>query len=257
MRGFWPVFKRELLSYMSTPIAYVVATVFLVLSGFFFARIFGFFATYSIQAMRNPQLASQFNPTMYVLRPLLSNMSLVLIFILPLLTMRLLAEEKKTGSAEFLFTYPLKDLEIILGKFGAAVAIFLAMIVLTLTYPLLMTAVGADLEAGVVVMGYLGLILTGLAVLAMGTFFSSLTDNQIVAAVSTMGGALFFFVIGWGAEDISPLVGDIMRELSMMEHFDDFYRGAVDAGDLSYFLLFAAAFVFFTLRSLESTKWRS
>lgn len=257
MRSIQPIFKRELYNYLTTPIAYVVGTVFLVLSGFFFARIFGFFASFSVQAMQNPQLASQFNPTLYVVRPLLSNMSLVLIFILPLLTMRLLAEEKKSGTAEFLFTYPIRDIEVVLGKFLAAVTIFFVMALLTFTYPLLMSSVGAKLEWTVIIFAYLGLVLTGVAVLAMGTFFSSLTDNQIVAAVSTMGAALFFFVVGWGAEDISPLVGDIMRELSMMEHFDNFYRGAIEIGDLTYFALFTGAFIFFTLRSLESTKWRS
>jgi ABC-2 type transport system permease protein len=199
-------------------------------------------------------LAAQLNATDMVLTPLFHDMSVVMLLVMPLLTMRLFAEERKAGTVELLFTYPLRDPGILTGKLGAVFAVFL--LILSGTLPCIaLLATLTPLDPGVVATNYLGLILLGGAFLSLGVFASSLTENQIVAAVSSFGVLLAFWLIGF-VEQFSGGAGGPLSYLSILNHFDGFTRGVVDTRDVAYYVLFSAFFLFGTLRVLETMRWR-
>lgn len=251
----WPMFKKELRLYFTSPVAYAVGTIFLLIAGYFFYSIFAFFTMASMQAMMNPAMARELNVTDSVLRPLFSNLSVILLLIMPLLTMRLIAEERRAGTIELLLTYPIRDGAVLAGKYLAALALYAMMIGLTLAYPA-MVAYFAQLEWGPLLTGYLGLLLMGAAFLAVGLFASSLTENQIVAAVITFGVLLMFWVIGWSADYAGGAFGRVLAHLSILEHNESFSRGVLDTKDVIYYLNFTALALFLTLRALEARRWK-
>jgi ABC-2 type transport system permease protein len=254
MRWF-PVFKKELRLYFGSPVAYVVGTFFLLISGWFFTQIFFFYNLSSMQATMNPQLAQSLNPTESILRPLFSNMNVVLLFFMPMLTMRLFAEEQKSGTIELLLTYPVRDGEILLGKFLAAGALYALMLALTLLYPGIVASF-TRVEWGAVLTGYLGLLLAGGTFLAIGVLISSMTENQIVAGFATFGVLLVLWVIGWGADFAGGTLRTVLQYLSIIEHMDSFGKGVIDTKDLVYYVTAMAFALFLTLRSLESKRWK-
>jgi ABC-2 type transport system permease protein len=251
----WAVFRKELQLYFSSPIAYAVLTIFALVSGWFFYNVFAFYTLMSMQAAMNPMMARDMSVTEGVLRPLFQNISVIMLLMMPILTMRLFSEEKKSGTIELLLTYPVRDGEVLLGKYLAALTLFAGMLALTLVYPLL-TAWTTSLEWGPLATGYLGLLLQGAAFVAIGILISSLTENQIVAAVSTFGVLLIFWVISWAAEAAGPGLGRVLSHLSLTEHFDSFAKGVIDTKDVIYYLNLTILSLFLTLRSLESKRWR-
>jgi ABC-2 type transport system permease protein len=255
MSSFWPIFKKELRSYFVSPIAYVVMVMFLAIAGYFFYSSFAFFNFIGFQAMSNPMMARNLNITEGVLRPLYGNLGVVLLFILPLLTMRLFAEEKKQGTIELLLTYPLRDLAVVLAKFAACLTVYTLMLALTALYPVLLM-IYAQPEIGPILAGYVGLFLLGAAFIALGTLASSLTENQIVAAAISFGLLLIFWVIGWSSQFASGDVGRLISHLSLLDHFDSFPKGVIDTKDVVFFVSFMVLCLFLTLRSLESHRWR-
>ena len=255
MTGVWAIFKREIRLYFTSPIAYVVLTIFTLIAGYLFYSIFGFFNLISMQAAMNPMMARDLNVTDGVLRPLFQNVSVIMLLVMPLLTMRLFAEEKKSGTIELLLTYPVRDGAVLLGKYGAALALFAVMLGLTLLYPV-MVHYFARVEPGPLLTGYLGLLLLGAALLALGTLASSLTENQIVAAVATFGIALLFYVLGWSADLSGPWLSRIVAHLSLNDHLENFSKGVIDTRDVIYYLNFVLLCLFLTLRSVESRRWR-
>jgi ABC-2 type transport system permease protein len=255
MKGWYPVFRKEMANFFTSPIAYVVIASFLLISGFFFWANVSLMSLISLQATHNPMISEKINLSDLVIRPLVQNMSIVLLFLLPLLTMRLFSEEKKVGSIELLLTYPITDLGVLAGKFFAATALLLIMLALTASYSLILFVI-ADPDWGVFLSGYVGLILMGLAFISMGVFVSSLTENQIVAAAITFGTALMFWIISWTSTFAGETMGIIIRQLSILEHLDSFHKGIISLSDLSFFVLFSAFFLFLTLQSLEANRWR-
>lgn len=251
----WAVFKKEMRLYFSSPIAYVVLAIFALVAGWFFYNVFGYYVILSMQAAMNPMMGRDLSVTEGVLRPLFQNISVILLFLLPLLTMRLFAEEKKSGTMELLLTYPVRDGEVLMGKYVAALAVFVGMLTLTLLYPALV-AWAAQLEWGPLVTGYLGLLLQGAVFLAVGILISSLTENQIVAAVATFGIALLFYVLGWSADLSGPWLSRIVAHLSLNDHLENFSKGVIDTRDVIYYLNFVLLCLFLTLRSVESRRWR-
>ncbi len=250
------IYKRELTFFFNSIIAYAVLGVFLLISGYFFYNLLAYFNLISNQAMQNPYMARQLSLTEGVMQPLFGNISIVLLLIMPLLTMRLLSEEKKSGTAELLFTYPISDWDAILGKYFATLTVFALMLGLTLLYPLLLSKY-ADPEPGPILSGYLGLLLMGTAFLSMGLFFSSLGENQIVAGVLTFGFGLFFLIIGWITPFVSPIIAKIVGEMSILQHLDNFTKGIIDTNDIVYYMNFTLFFLFLSSRVLESNRWRS
>jgi ABC-2 type transport system permease protein len=249
------VLRKEMRLYFGSPVAYVVFTFFLLISGWFFSQIFLYYNDISMRSFMQPQFGQNLNVTENVMRPLFTNMSVVLLFFVPMLTMRLFAEEKRAGTMELLLTYPVRDGEILAGKYLAAAALYVVLLVLTLLYPGLV-AYFTRVEWGPVLTGYLGLVLVGAAFLAVGLLMSSLTENQIVAGFGTFGVLLSFWVIGWGAEFAGGTLRTVLQYLSVTEHMDGFSRGIIDTKDLVYYGSAIALALFFTLRSLESKRWR-
>ena len=251
----WPIYKKELRLYFTSPVAYVLLTIFLLIAGYFFYSIFAFFTRASMQAAMNPQMGRDLNVTESVLRPLFANLSVILLLLMPLLTMRLFAEERRAGTIELLLTYPVRDGAVLVGKYLAAFTVYVVMIAGTLLYPLLLVIVRATPEWGPLATGYLGLLLMGAMFLAVGVFASSLTENQIVAAIVTFGLLLMFWIIGWTAEIVGGPLGTVLTHLSILEHNDTFAKGVLDTKDIIYYINFTALALFLTLRSLEARRW--
>lgn len=239
MRNTVTIAKRELVSYFTAPMAYVVAAVFLVLSGLFFASY--------LNSAQVASLEGFFQPA-----------SFLIIIMAPLLTMRLLAEEQKMGTLELLLTAPVRDVEVVVGKFVASVVILAAMLVLTVSYPLLLFSVGGDPDIGPILSGYLGLLLLGCCALAVGLLASSMTSNQIVAAVVGLGILLLFWALGIAASlvDNLPRVRDTLTYVSLGGHLTDLVNGVIDTKDLVYYLTFTGVAIFLSVRSLETRRWR-
>lgn len=254
MSNFLPIFKRELKVYFSSPIAYAMIFMFLVASGYFFYSSVTMYVFASFQAARNPYIQG-LNATDMVVSPFFGNVSVIMLLMLPILTMRLFSEEKKSGTFELLFTYPVRDIDVLMGKYLAALAVFTVMIGLTGIYHLILLSMGVS-ATGVLLSGYLGLFLLGAAFIALGLFVSSTTENQIVAAAVTFGLLLLFWVVGWSASSASPPWAGVLEYVALISHLLNFARGIIDTADAAYYLCFIVLFLFLTLRSLESKKWR-
>jgi ABC-2 type transport system permease protein len=249
------IFKREVRSYFTSPIAYVLLTIFAVICGFMMTNFLVRFQMLSFQAAMNPAFAQGLNATEYIVRPLLRNVAVILLFLMPIITMRLFAEERKTGTLELLFTYPIRDTELLFGKFLAALAIFLVMLAFPLVNTLMLTPL-ASLEWQAIAVAFAGLTLLGMTFLGMGLFFSSLTENQIVAAVLTFGAALLFWIIDWAADSATGALGQVLSHLSIIRHFDSFHRGVIETKDLIFYLNVTIFGLFLTMRAVESHRWR-
>lgn len=269
MKTLFVLLKKELTSYFYSPVAYVVLVIFLIVSGlFFYFTVLGY-ATDSQLVMNNQydpyiaQYLQQFplNFTERVFRPLFGDISVIMLFMIPLLTMRLLAEEKKAGTVELLLTYPIRDIETVLGKFFACLLVFAVMLAVTLVYPLFLSGMqlpgmGGGMETGPLLSGYLGLLLMGSALIAFGLLASSLTSNQIIAAVISFGAFLLFWIIGFAANAAGPTLGAILSHLSILSPFENFSKGTIHSQGVIFYLNFTVFCLFLTLRSLESHKWR-
>ena len=255
MKGTYVVYRKELYRLFASPIFYVVAFIFLALVGYFFYSSVAYYSLLSFQAGRNPFLSEQLNLTDMVLEPFFGSISVVLLLMVPLITMRLFAEEKKTGTVELLFTYPISDRGAVLGKFTAGVSVLALLLAATLPAMLLLEAF-ANPPWPTIMGGYLGLLLTCSAFVSLGLFASSLTQNQIIAAALAFGALLLLWIIGWAETLVGPTLGSFLKYLSLLTHFDNFARGILDSRDVFFYLLFTLFFLFTTLRILESRHWR-
>jgi ABC-2 type transport system permease protein len=255
MTGLVAVFRKEMAGYFTSPVAYWVIACFLVICGFFFWANISFMSMVSLQAMNNPMIAERINLTDVVVRPLLQNMGIVLLFVIPLLTMRVFSEEKKSGSIELLLTYPISDPAVVLGKYFASTLLLLIMLAATWPSMLLLFGIGEP-DAGSMFTGYLGLFFMGAAFIALGIFVSSLTENQIISASLTFGSALLFWILSWTSTILGEPWGALTKQLSILEHLDSFYKGLISLPDVTFFALFTVFFLFLTLRSLETHRWR-
>lgn len=258
MRNALAIAGREIRSYFVSPIAYVVLTGFLLLAGWFFFNLLARFS-YLLQLyssfQRSPETLDRLNLNDFVIAPLLHNLSVVLVILVPVITMRSFAEEKRLGTFELLLTSPLRIGEIVAGKFLAGLFFLLVMIGLTFIYPVILFVYGNP-EVGIVLSGYLGLLLLAASFLSVGMLTSSLTENQIIAAVSCLVVLLLLYVIGWPADTASAVTGAVLRYLSLTEHFGELVKGVIDTKDLVYFLSVTAVALFLTHRSVESLRWR-
>lgn len=239
------LFRKELLSYFVSPLFYVVAAVFLCLSGYYFYTDLIFFVTFGF----GMNILENF------WQLLLVDLRLVMLLSIPLLTMRLFAEEKKLGTIELLLTYPVRDGEVFLAKFSACAVVFGVILAGTLLYPIYVFRL-QPFPWPPLIAGYLGLFLLGLSFIACGVFVSSLTESQVVAGMATIGILLLFWILSWNEAATSPTLLRVLVRVSMFDHFQTFANGVIDAKDVAYFLSFIGFFGFLTLRVLESRKWR-
>jgi ABC-2 type transport system permease protein len=255
MKNIWAVCKKEIKSYFTSPIAYVAIFVFLVLVGFFFHSLILWFNTQSMQMAQNPYYRQQMNINQMVFSPLFHNISIILLLMIPLLTMRLFSEEKKIKTDELLYTSPISINQIILGKYFASLFVLIVMLLLTGILSFL-TFVYGNPELKPILIGYLGLFLMGAAFMAIGIFFSSVTENQIVAAVLTFGSLLLFWVLNWASHSAGDIWREILNYVSFFQHFDDMTKGILDTTDLVYFISFIFLGLFLTHSVIQSRKWR-
>jgi ABC-2 type transport system permease protein len=190
-----------------------------------------------------------------VIRYVLQNASVIILFVMPMITMRTYAEEKRSGTIELLLTSPVTDFQIIVGKFLGALGLYIAMLVVTLLYIAILFVFGNP-EWRPLVAAYLGLLLMGGAFLSIGLFISSTTDNQIVAGIISFVVFLLLWIIGWFADSAGPTVGPITSYLSITEHFDDFSKGIIDTKHVLYYASLITFGLFLTAKSVDSERWR-
>jgi len=255
MRNTWIICRKELGSYFASPVAYILLTMFGLILGFFFWNALGFFVIEGIEMQMRGQ-SFPMNINEQVIRPLLSNVAVIGLFFIPMITMRLFAEEKRTGTIELLATSPIRDLEIILGKWLAAMVLYSCLLLFTaLNFAFLFKYGNPDWKP--LAIGYLGLLLQAGALLAVGTFISTLTKNQIIAGAATFGVCLLLWVIGWVGEYETATWARALPYLSVITHFESFARGVLDSKDAVFYLTAIFLGLFFTARSMESLRWRS
>jgi ABC-2 type transport system permease protein len=245
---------RELRAYFASPIAYIVIGLFAALYGAFFVLYLFLFVEQSMR-MGAMGMGGPVNVNQMMLRPLLGNMAVVMLFMLPMLTMRTYAEEKRSGTFELLLTSPLTDVQIVLGKFLGAMAVFTLMLAVSGLNVLLLFVWGAP-EWKQLLSSYLGLLLMGGSFVALGLFLSSLTRSQVVAGAATFAIALMLWIVSWFGETGSETVRTLASFLSVIEHYEDFSKGVIDTRHLAYYLSFIVFGLFLTVRSVDSERWR-
>jgi ABC-2 type transport system permease protein len=246
--------RKELKAYFASPIAYVVIGLFALMFGFFYYTLLGIFIE---QGMR--MMGLQGGPTQNVneqmIRPLFLNASVLLLFVLPMITMRTYSEEKRSGTIELLLTSPLTDVDIIMGKFLGAMALYAAMLAVTLVHVGVLFAFGTP-EWIPIATGYLGLLLMGGCFISIGLLISSFTRNQIVAVMATFAVFLLLWVINWAGPLTGPTTQAVLDYLSITSHLDDFTRGIIDTKHVVYYVSFIAFGLFLTARSVDTERWR-
>jgi ABC-2 type transport system permease protein len=258
LRNVWALVEKEWRHYFGSPIAYVALFVWTVLFGFFYFAIFRAFLEFSMQAAAQPGMAPKMSLNDMVIGQVMHNMAVVSLFVMPMLTMRLLAEEKRQGTIELLATSPLTTLQIVMGKFVGAVGM-LALMVLTGLVNLipLWKFASSGPEWMPVLTGALGLVLVGGAFISMGMFLSSVTRNQIVAGILAFGLALLFWIVGWFDQGTAGPILKAIAYLGITNHLSDLMRGVVELKDLVFYLSFITFGLFLTHQSMESQRWRA
>lgn len=255
MRNVWVIFRKELHSYFVSPVAYLLLTMFALIFGFFFWNAIGYFVFIGMESqMRGETFPMNVNEQ--VVRPLLSNISVVGLFFIPMITMRLFAEEKRTGTIELLATSPIRDAEVILGKWLAALALYGCMLLVSAANFVLLFKYGNP-DWKPLAIAYLGLLLQAAALLAIGTFISTLTKNQIIAGAATFGACLLLWILEWVSGYETASWARVLSYMSVIRHFESFSKGVLDSKDAIFYVTLASLGLFSTARSLESLRWRS
>jgi ABC-2 type transport system permease protein len=259
MRNIWAIYKKEMRSYFVSPIAYIVLAFFTAIAGYFFYGLLVQFLEFSMRSMLQAQYYKMAPPKVnvneMVVRPLFLNMSIIVLFILPAITMRLFSEEKKSGTIELILTSPITQLQTILGKFLSGLSLYACMILLTIPFIVILFIYG-DPELGPVLTGYLGVFLFGGSFVAIGLLISSLTENQIVSAIATFGVLLILWVIDWMAAYTGPALSSLFTYISVIDHLENFAKGVIDSQDVIFYLSVMGFGLFLTYSSMESLRWR-
>lgn len=255
MKAFGAIYWRELRAYFHSAIAYVLLVGFLLITGYFFAAGVAQYTQFSLQAMQNPVMM-KLNLMNHLVTPLMGNMAVIFILVAPLLTMRLLSDERRTGTIELLLSYPVGDASVVLAKFLAAWTMISIMLGLTWVHMLVLLWI-ADPYLPAMAVSYLGMFLLCGAFVALGIFASSVTENQIVSALIAFAGLLLLWVLGWSSDVVGQQAGPILESFSLVIRFKDFSRGLIDTSDLAYFALFMGFFLFVSIRVLEAKRWKA
>ena len=245
LTNFWAVVIKELRSYFLSPFIYLMAAVFLLLSGYYFYTDLIFYVQFGF----GMNIMSAFWQLFF------TDLRLVVLLTIPFLTIRLFTEEKRLGTIELLLTYPMRDSELFWGKFVACSIATLFILSFTIVYPILLYSV-QPFDWTVTIAGYMGLVLISLAFIACGLFISSLTDNLGVAGLTALGLSLLFWILSWNDGAMNQGVLRWLAEVSMVSHFQSFAQGFIDSKEVTFFMVFVLFFSFLTLRSLEARQWR-
>jgi ABC-2 type transport system permease protein len=259
MQSFYAVYRKEIGHYFVSPIAYIFIGLFLFLSAYFFNYFLSaMIRQSSMMAMQGMGFGapSEVDVPGQVMRAFFGLLSTLVLFFTPILTMGVYAEERKRGTMELLMTSPVTETQIVLGKFLASLTLFALMLLPTASYLVFMCLRSEPMPPWrMLLAGYAGVLLLGGSLLALGTFISSLTENQLIAAVLTFAAFLFVWVLDLGSS-ASGGIGAVVQYLSVIRHYDDFTRGVIDTSALIYYFSFIALFIFLTVRSIDSMRWR-
>jgi ABC-2 type transport system permease protein len=255
MRNILAIAHKELKSYFSSPIAYIVLGFWALLYGYFFIAILQFFVRQSMQMGQFSAGPQAMNVNQQLIRPLVQNVTILVLFLMPMVTMRTYSEEKRSGTIELLLTSPITDWQIILGKFLGAMLLYSTMLAVTLIHLGLLFMYGRP-EWKPILTAYLGLLLLGGCFISVGLFISSLTKNQIVAGMVTFAVFLLLWVIEWIGSFSGPTVDQLTQYLSIVGHLDDFGKGVLDTTHVIYYLSFISFGLFLTAKSVDSERWR-
>jgi ABC-2 type transport system permease protein len=253
VRNILAIAGKELRSYFASPIAYVIIGLFALLFGWFF---YVYLHVFVEQSQRMAMMGGgNVNVNEQMIRGVLQNAAVIILFVMPMITMRTYSEEKRSGTIELLLTSPLTDFEIIVGKFLGAMGLFCAMLLVTMVDIAILFRLGNP-EWRPIAAGYLGLLLMGGCFISVGLLISSLTKNQIVAGFMTFAVFLMLWVINWLADSSGPTGQAVLKFLSITDHFDDFTKGIIDTQHLVYYLSFITFGLFLTAKSVDSERWR-
>ena len=254
MKNIWTIAWRDFKSYFTSPIAYILIAGFLAIMGWMFFFNLSYFNQQNLQAMQM-NLGKGVSITDGIIRPLFGNMNVVLLFLVPFITMRLLAEERKNSTIQLLLTAPVTLAEIIAGKFLSSLLLVAVMLGLTLAYPIVLFTTGNP-DPGPIAMAYLGTILLSGCYLSFGLLFSAMTENQIIAGALTFAFGLFFWLVGWASQSVGSIWGDALEYLSLINHYNNFSQGMLNSTDIVFYLSFIFLGLFLTHRVLDSFRWR-
>ncbi|HKZ77150.1 MAG TPA: ABC transporter permease [Pyrinomonadaceae bacterium] len=255
MRNIWIICRKELRSYFVSPIAYLLLAMFAIIFGFFFWNSLGYFVYVGMQSQLRGQ-SFPMNLNEQIVRPLLSNVGVIGLFFIPMITMRLFAEEKRSGTIELLTTSPIRDVEVIIGKWLAALVLYACLLLITAVNFLFLFKYGNP-DWKPIGIGYLGLLLQAGSLLAIGTFISTLTKNQIIAGAVTFGVLLLLWVLEWVSGYETASWAKVLAYMSVITHFESFAKGVLDSKDAIFYVTVIFIGLFFTARSVESLRWRS
>jgi ABC-2 type transport system permease protein len=253
MSNILAIAHKEVRAYFASPIAYVVLTAFALVYGFFFISGLSYFQSMSMQAGMGG--GGPMNVNQGMIRFVLQNIAVVLLFMFPAMTMRVYAEEKKSGTIELLMTSPVTDAQILAGKFLGVLAVYGVLLLVSFVHIAMLFLYGRP-EWPPILTAYLGLLFLGGAMLSVGVFASSLTKNQISAGIVAFSILLMFWVIDWMASFAPPPVSDILSYLSITSHLDDFTKGVIDTKHVIYYLSFMTFWLFLTAKAVDSERWR-
>jgi ABC-2 type transport system permease protein len=255
LKNIWIICRKELKSYFASPIAYLLMAIFAVIFGFFFYSATAFFVMRGMESqMMGRGMPMDVNE--WVIRPLLSNASVIALFLIPMITMRLYAEEKRSGTMELLMTSPIHDVEIVIGKYLASLIMFACVIGVSALDLAALFAYGKP-DWKPILVGYLGLLLQGGALIAIGTFISTTTKNQIIAGGATFAVCLLLWVLDWVSSYEQAVWAKAIAYLSVVQHFEPFSKGVIDSKDVIFFASLIFFGLFLTARSMESLRWRA
>lgn len=254
MRNVLAIARREVGAYLSSPIGWVQIAGFLALTGFFFAALVSLYSVQSTEMAFNPYGGGDLNIDEYLVAPYFGNTAIILLFLCPAITMRLFAEDRKTGALELLLTSPVSTAQIVLGKFLGAMGFVTVLLLFTAHYPAVLFWLG-DPDPGVVASSYLALLLLAAAFVSVGLLASSFTENQVVALVLSFGLLLMLWVLGWAETATSGMAKEVLGFASMIARMEDLTKGLVHTRDLVYFVSFIAFFLFATHQRVEAFRW--
>ncbi len=258
MRNLLAVYSKELRSYFVSPVAYVIAGVFLFLTGYLFRNIlmqFNFLCLQFVQRERYGGTLPNLNLNEMVVTQFFGIMDFIWLLVVPMLTMRLYSEEKKGGTMELLMTSPITTVQVLLGKFFACLTLYTLIVALTLVFCVILEVYGEP-DWGPIWSAYFGYILLGGTFIAVGLLASALTENQVVAVLLSFGMLLMLWLIDWSASFAGPTAAKILSYLSLIQHLQDFQRGVIDSKDVVFYLSFIFVALFLTTRVVESARWR-
>ena len=255
MKNILTIFNKEVRSYFASPIAYGLMAFFALIAGYFFYVYVAIFVDRSMQSqMMGRGMPMDMNE--WVIRPMLMNLSVIGLFMIPMITMRLFAEEKSRGTIELLTTSPINDWEIIAGKWLAAITLYALILGISMLNVLVLFFYGRP-DISPILTGYLGLLLQGGCLLAIGTFISTTTKNQIIAGTATFAICLLLWVLDWVSSYETAAWAKVIAYMSVITHFEPFAKGVIDSKDVIFYLSMIFFGLFLTARSMESLRWRA